>query len=243
MLSDGSLTWSFYSSKTFNTISPSAQELRFEWTRPCFSCLHPAVQHKVETHHSPANHIRLQLWAMDHTWDLQIPSLALRRMGWWLKPSMNIGNGLWEENVTTAAVRMHGRVMNGPILYCGKAARSQNGRSWSPSGERWPAGRGRWLSLSTLSSCGPFWSIASRSGAPSTRRKMWSCWRGSRGGPQRWSEGRSTSPLKTSWGSWACSSWRREGWGVTSLQPSNCSLQVPKGSLQAGGKSTPYKGR
>jgi len=56
--------------------------------------------------------------------------------------------------------------------------------SWAPSWEGWPVGTGRWLSLSTLPSWGPVWSAASRSGAPSTR-KTGSCWRGSRGGPQR----------------------------------------------------------
>jgi len=34
-----------------------------------------------------------------------------------------------------------------------------------------------------------------------------------------WSGGWSTSPVKTSWGSWAYSAWGREGCGVTSLQP------------------------
>ena len=40
------------------------------------------------------------------------------------------------------------------------------------------------LSLSTLLLRDPIWSTVSRSGAPSTR-KTESCWRGSRGGPQR----------------------------------------------------------
>ena len=39
---------------------------------------------------------------------------------------------------------------------------------------------------------------------------MWSCWSGSRGGPQRWSEGWSTSLIEKGWGSWALSAWRRE---------------------------------
>ena len=47
-------------------------------------------------------------------------------------------------------------------------------------------------------------STVSRSGVPS-RRKMWSCWRGSRGGPWRWSEVWSTSSMKTGWESSVCS--------------------------------------
>ena len=48
-------------------------------------------------------------------------------------------------------------------------------------------------SLSALPSQGPIWSVVSRSGVPSVR-KTGSCWRRSRGGLQRWSEGWSTSP-------------------------------------------------
>ena len=44
-------------------------------------------------------------------------------------------------------------------------------------------------------------------------------------------------PYKDRLRSWACSAWRREGCRVTSLLP------VPKGSLQTGGESSPYKGR
>ena len=43
----------------------------------------------------------------------------------------------------------------------------------------------------------------------------------SRGGPLRWSEGWSTSPVKKGWGNWACLAWRREGTGETSLWPSS----------------------
>jgi len=42
----------------------------------------------------------------------------------------------------------------------------------------------------------PIWSAASSSGAPSIRR-TWMCWSGSRGGPQRCSEGWNTSPTRT----------------------------------------------
>lgn len=57
-------------------------------------------------------------------------------------------------------------------------------------------------------------------GALSTWR-MWSCWNGSREGPQRWSKGWSNPVLKKGWGSWVCSVSRREGSGETSLGPSD----------------------
>jgi len=56
--------------------------------------------------------------------------------------------------------------------------------------------------------------------APSTRR-TWSCWRGSRGRPQRWSECWSNSPTRKDWESWGCSACRREGCGETLQQPSS----------------------
>ena len=49
--------------------------------------------------------------------------------------------------------------------------------------------------------------------------QSWQLFKG-RGGPRRWAEGWSTSPTKAGRGSWACTAWRREGCGVTSLQPS-----------------------
>jgi len=52
------------------------------------------------------------------------------------------------------------------------------------SKERWPAGRGRWLSLSTLPLWGPIRSTASRPGASSTAT-MQRCWSESRGRRQR----------------------------------------------------------
>jgi len=67
--------------------------------------------------------------------------------------------------------------------------------------------------------------VASSSEALSTR--TWTCWIGSRGGQQKWSEGWSTSPTRTGWESWSCSAWRREGCGET-----YCSLSVIKGALQ-----------
>ena len=71
---------------------------------------------------------------------------------------------------------------------------------------------GSWLSPSALPLWSLIWSSASRLGVPRTRT-MWSCWSRSRGGPQRCPEGWSTSAMKTGWGSWACSTWRTEGFG------------------------------
>ena len=73
----------------------------------------------------------------------------------------------------------------------------------------WPVEQGCWFSPSTLPMWGPIWSTVSGPGAPNTRN-MWGSWRGSRGGPQRWPEGSSTTPMKTDQWIWACSAWRRE---------------------------------
>jgi len=43
--------------------------------------------------------------------------------------------------------------------------------------------------------------------------------------PRRWSEGWSTTAIRTGWGSWGCSAWRREGCGVSLEQ-----LPVPEGA-------------
>jgi len=71
-------------------------------------------------------------------------------------------------------------------------------------------------------------SRARQTGMSSPRASLYSStvaclsfWRGSRGGPQRWSEGWSASPMRTGRGSWACSAWRREGFKETSLQSSS----------------------
>ena len=70
----------------------------------------------------------------------------------------------------------------------------------------------------TWESWDPTWSPVSRSGALSTGR-IWTCWSGARGGPQRWSGGWSTSAMRKGWGSWGCSAWRREGCGESLLWP------------------------
>ena len=92
--------------------------------------------------------------------------------------------------------------------------------SWIPSEEQWSAGTGKWLSPSTLPLWGLIWSTVSRSGSPRTG-KMWSCWRGSRWGPWRWSKCCSTTPMKIGWRNWAFSTWEREGCWETSLWPSS----------------------
>jgi len=51
---------------------------------------------------------------------------------------------------------------------------------------------------STLLSWDPTWNVVSSSVAPNTRR-TWSCWSSSRGGSWRWSEGWSSSPMRTGW--------------------------------------------
>ena len=66
----------------------------------------------------------------------------------------------------------------------------------------------------------PTWSPASSYGALSTG-KTWTCWRGSRGGPQKFSERWNTSPMRRGWASWGCSAWGREGCRDTLEQPSS----------------------
>ena len=87
--------------------------------------------------------------------------------------------------------------------------------SWDASKEAWPAGWGRWFCPSTLLWWDSTWSPASSSGALSTG-KTWTSWIGSRGGPQKWSEGCNTFPVRKGWESWACTAWRREGCGEPS---------------------------
>lgn len=60
----------------------------------------------------------------------------------------------------------------------------------------WPAWKGKGLCLSALPLSGPICSTVARSEAPNTE-KTGNCWRGKRGGPQRCSQGWSTSPMKT----------------------------------------------
>ena len=79
----------------------------------------------------------------------------------------------------------------------------------------------------------PTRSPASSSGAPNIG-KTWMYWSGSRGGPQRWSEGWTTYPTRTGWGSWGCSE-KALGW------PSS-SLLVPEGSLQEGWRGAFHEG-
>jgi len=113
--------------------------------------------------------------------------------------------------------------------------------SWAVSGEVWSAGQGKWFCPSVLLSWDPTRSTVSRSGAPKKRR-AWSCWRASRGGPQRWSDGWSTSPMKTGWESWGFSAWRKEG-SEGPQQPSR-TVRGPTGKLgrdffiRAGSKRT-----
>ena len=73
--------------------------------------------------------------------------------------------------------------------------------SWAASKETWPAGQDRWFCCSLLLWWDPTWSPVSSTGALSTG-KMWSCWSGSRGGPQTLSEGWHTSRTRKGRKSW-----------------------------------------
>ena len=66
----------------------------------------------------------------------------------------------------------------------------------------------------------PAWSTASSSGALSIA-KRWTCWRGSRGGPRKLSEGWNTSPMRKGWESWGYSAFRRQDFGDTTYEPSS----------------------
>ena len=76
--------------------------------------------------------------------------------------------------------------------------------SWAPSWEGWQAGTGRWLSLSILPLWGPIWSTVSRSRAPQYKKDR-AVGEGPEEGHKDNQGGWSTSPMKTGWGSWACS--------------------------------------
>ena len=56
---------------------------------------------------------------------------------------------------------------------------------------------------------------------PATQERCWALGENFEGDPWRSSEGWNISPMKTSWRSWACSAWSREGCGETSLWPSS----------------------
>ena len=100
---------------------------------------------------------------------------------------------------------------------------SQPGRPtvpWAASRESWPAGWGGWFYPSAVLWWDPTWRPASSSGASSTGKTQ-TCWSGSRGDPQQWSEGWNTSPMRKGWESWGCPAWIREGCGETLLQLSS----------------------
>ena len=81
--------------------------------------------------------------------------------------------------------------------------------SWATSKEAWPAGEGRWLSH--LRPCVE----------NSTALGPWTCWSGSREGPQKFLKNWSTYPLKRGYENWSCSAWRREDSGENLMWLSN----------------------
>jgi len=129
---------------------------------------------------------------------------------------------LWEESSVTLSVLEN--------VCSARLWRSLGCRNWPMGACVWSAGQGRGFCPFTLLSWDPTWSPASCSGDPNKRR-TWMCWSRCRGGPRRWSEGWSTSPTRTGWGSWGCSAWRREGCGVTLEQ-----LPVPEGVYRKDGE-------
>ena len=144
----------------------------------------------------------------------QVPGSAL-----WFEAVPHMNDTVWEENSLGAAL-----LKSNWVFWWTKSwmwaisVLLQPGRptiSWAASKEGWPGGRGRWLSLFTLLK--PHLEYASKPGDPSMGG-MQSCWRRSRGGLWRQSDGWNTSPMKKVWG---YSGWRREGSRETSLQLSS----------------------
>ena len=147
----------------------------------------------------------------------------------------------WVENGLRAALRRRtwGCWWTRSSTWAG-SVRSQPRRptiSWATSEEAWLTGRGRWFCPSALLWWDPTQSPVSSSGALSTA-KTWSCWNGSRGGPQKWSEGWNTFLVKEGSES------------VRAVQPGEekapgrpySSLPVPEGDLWESWRGTFYKG-
>jgi len=80
--------------------------------------------------------------------------------------------------------------------------------SWLGSGMIWPAGVGRGLCPWTQHWWGHT-SSAVFSFGPLTRRRTWRGWRVSREGQRGWWGVWRTSLMRSGWGSWGCSVWRR----------------------------------
>jgi len=139
----------------------------------------------------------------------------------------------WEKNFSTAVLQRRiweFQLMKSLVWVNGMCLQPRRPTvSWAAWREGWPAGRERWSSSSTMGA--PICSTVSRPGVLSKRR-MKSCWSGSRGGLQRWSEGWSTSRMKKGQGSCTYLNWRRESAGKTSLRPS----QYLKGAYKQEGK-------
>ena len=74
-----------------------------------------------------------------------------------------------------------------------------------------------------LESCTQLWS-------PQHIGKTWTCWSGSRGRPQKWSEGWSTSSRRKGWENWGRSAWSRRWEDLTAA------FQYLKGAYKKAGE-------
>lgn len=116
---------------------------------------------------------------------ISVQTVAWRDWGAWCRDT-----GGWKVGYEPAECTCSPESQSYPWLYHKQQGQQVEGRDSTPQ-----------LSLDSS------WTNAFSSGAPSTR-KTWSCWSGSKGGPQRWPEG--WAPLSENWG---CAVWRRKGLG------------------------------
>jgi len=132
----------------------------------------------------------------------------------------------WEENSLTAALqrRTWGSQWTKSWTWASSVLLQPRrpAEPWAASDEGWPAGQGRWLSPSPLCSCEAPAGELCPGLAPQYRRDVELL---------EWLHRRATKIIRglenlsykgrLREGSWACSVWKREGSGVTSLQHSS----------------------
>jgi len=126
--------------------------------------------------------------------------LVSTQAGWWRdweQPCQEGlgGTGVWKAGHDPSVCARSPEGQQYPGLHHQQRGQQGEGRDSAPPAPLW------W---------DPTWSPASSCGVLSTGR-TWTCWSGSRGGPQKFSEGWSTSPMRTGRESWGCSAWRTEG--------------------------------